>query len=383
MATSKITKREIETCKRRSQSTGTVMFLWDDELKGFGVRVSPSGKVSWIVKKSLGTGGRKAKVIKHVFGDYETTPLDQARDQAIALIGSIRSGTDLNDSKRRTRRTELAVYESGKFKDVYETYHSRMSHPGRHWDEMKQRFQNQIIPAFGERTIIANITKREIRNFIETTEETHPGAARRHFAALSPFFKWCVERELIAVSPMIGLTPPRVSTPRDRVLTDLEIKNFWTATDTLGWPFGPMCKMLLLTAQRRDEVAGMKWCELDLANATWTIPKARTKNSKEHTIHLNPQALAVLATIEKQESPYVFTTTLTTHASGYSVAKLRLDEIMQTIMGTEETLTPFRIHDLRRTAATGMARLGFMPHVIERVLNHVSGVTGGGNPPAG
>jgi integrase len=155
---------------------------------------------------------------------------------------------------------------------------------------------------------------------------------------------------------------------RDRVLTPEEIKSFWSATAFDPF-YGPFHRVLLLTAQRREEVAGMRWSELDVEKATWTIPKERTKNGKEHLVHLSPQALACLPV--RGDSAFVFASAKGKGSiSGYSDAKERLDAIMQ-------PQNPWRVHDLRRTAASGMAALGFQPHIIERVLNHISGAQGG------
>jgi integrase len=113
----------------------------------------------------------------------------------------------------------------------------------------------------------------------------------------------------------------------------------------------------------------MRWSELDIPGGTWSIPSARTKNGKEHIVHLSPQATAELSALEKQNSEFVFTGTGKTPISGFSKAKRELDNALP--------IEAWRVHDLRRTAASGMARLGSEPHVIERVLNHVSGATGG------
>ena len=115
----------------------------------------------------------------------------------------------------------------------------------------------------------------------------------------------------------------------------------------------------------------MQWSELDLRARTWTIPKERTKNGKEHLVHLSPQALTIINGLQQIEGcPFLFSTTYDTPISGYGKAKLKLDSMMPDVPA-------WRVHDLRRTAASGMAALGFQPHVVERVLNHISGAQGG------
>lgn len=385
MPTLKLTKREIESARSKASRACSAVILWDQDLKGFGCRVATSGRASWLVKKMLGAGGREAKTVKYVFGDYEEMNLDKARDEAIRLIGEIRSGVDLSQRKRQVRSEQHKVQQSGAFRSVVELYLQRNTQPGRFWPELAGRFEREIIPKIGKDTPIVSITKTDIRHLIETKEDTHPGAARTLFEALRPFFKWCVERDIITSSPMQDLSPPPVPEARDRVLTDAEVHSFWSATEAMGWPFGPLYQLLLLTAQRRDEVAGMRRSEIDLAKAEWLIPSERTKNGKEHLVHLSPQAVSIIQNLlisgshnqrygisdsSRAVTDLIFTTTGTTSLSGFSRAKLALDGIMT-------PAKPWRIHDLRRTAASGMASLGFQPHIVERVLNHVSGAQGG------
>jgi integrase len=270
---------------------------------------------------------------------------------------------------RSVRRSDEAL-NAAKLGEVVELYLKRHSKPGSYWIEIRRKFDVEIIPELGKDTPVTEITKSDLRALIEAKQDKNwHGAARYLFATLRPFFKWCAERDLISKSPLEDISPPKPLASRDRVLTDAEIVTFWKATESDPL-FGPFYRLLLLTAQRREEVGGMQWQEVDRVTSTWTIPKQRTKNAKEHVVHLSPQALAVLDALPRQERGYVFTTTGTTPISGYGKAKARLDGVMG-------ELPEWRVHDLRRTAASGMAALGFQPHIIERVLNHVSGATGG------
>lgn len=140
--------------------------------------------------------------------------------------------------------------------------------------------------------------------------------------------------------------------------------------------------MLLLTAQRRDEVAYAEWGEIDLGNKTWTIPRAKAKNGRAHEVHLSPAAIDVLTSIPKVGDDLLFTTTGTTPVSGFSRAKERMRAAMlaakRAELGASASAVPeWTLHDLRRTAATGMARLNFPPHVVDKVLNHASGTIKG------
>jgi integrase len=303
--------------------------------------------------------GRKGGVERVVFAQYPSTGVDGARREARTLLG-----TD-GDLARRKRRERSPTFGS-----AVEKYLQRRSVPGRFWKELGSRFENQIIPAIGKNTQLGGIRKADLDDLIETKRSTHPVAARTLYEALRPFFKWCVSLDLIDKSPLEGLPVPAAPESRDRTLSDQEVRIFWAATN-MHPVFGPLYRLLLLTAQRREEVGAITWSELDLGAAVWVIPRERTKNGKAHLVHLSCQALEVIAQVHKIDGcPYLFSTTHTTPISGYGRAKAKLDEHMGDV-------PPWRVHDLRRTAASGMAKLGFQPHIVERVLNHVSGAQGG------
>lgn len=323
--------------------------------------------MSWQFQHWIGgQGGRPSRL---AFAHYPPTKIGEAREQAEKLRGEATSGIDVVSRRKQLRANQREALGAITVKEAWEKYYKRRSVDGRYWSELKSRFENEIIAKLGAETKVASLTKAQLRSMIEDKEETHPVAARTMFEALRPFFKWCVERDAITVSPLGSLKPPPLPESRDRILSDDELRVFWKATSGM-FLWGPFYRLLLLTAQRREEVGAMQWCEIDRKTLTWTIPGARTKNGKEHTVHLSPQAWSILKDLPRLKSDYVFTTTLTTPIQGYSKAKRQLD-------GLTKLSSPWRVHDLRRTAASGMAKLGFQPHVIERVLNHVSGAQGG------
>jgi integrase len=196
--------------------------------------------------------------------------------------------------------------------------------------------------------------------------------ANRVFAQLRKMSGWALSRGLIERSPCEGIDKPSSETKRDRVLDDRELALVWRACDVIGFPFGPMTQLLILTGQRRGEVAGMAYSELDLEGALWTLPAERVKNKRQHKVPLSPQALALLSNMPRIVGyPFVFSTTGETAASGFSNAKEHLDRVLATL--NPQPLEPWTMHDIRRSLASGMARLGVQLHVIERCLNHVSG----------
>lgn len=202
--------------------------------------------------------------------------------------------------------------------------------------------------------------------------------ARHTRNALSGLFAWAHRQRLVEANPALTVAAPSLPASRDRVLTADEIRWLWNALSGMG-PFERALKVLLLTGQRRDEVGGMLWGELG-ENGEWHIPKERTKNKLAHVVPLPPAALALIEQ-EEANGNYVFTTTGRSPISGWSKTKRKLDEKMlvlaQTEKGKEFKIPPWRIHNLRRTAVTGLAELRIPPDVIEQIVNHVSGSRGG------
>jgi len=232
---------------------------------------------------------------------------------------------------------------------------------------------------------IAGISRRDVIDLVDGIIARGVGIqANRTLARLRALFNWAVEKDRISASPADRLKLPIKERARNRVLTDEEIRWFWQPCGEIGWPFGPLFLLLLLTAQRRDEVGGMRWSEVDVDKQIWTLPRQRAKGDREHEVHLSDAAVDVLRSLPRIASNsigqdgLVFTTNGRTSVSGFGNAKRRLDLIMaearrQSLGLSERTKIPdWRLHDLRRTAATGMARLNFPPHVVDKVLNHVS-----------
>jgi integrase len=187
-------------------------------------------------------------------------------------------------------------------------------------------------------------------------------------AALSRLYEWGLARRLVTHNPAPGATKDHHHTVRDRVLNHDEIKRFWSACDAVGWPAGPLFKLLLLTGQREVEIGGMCWSELDLDKRQLNLPDSRTENGKAHTVHLSEMAMAIIEQLPRVDGcDYVFGTTSRGPFRSYASNRQRI----QKLMGAETT--DFVTHDLRRTAATLMAELGIAPHVADKVLNHTGG----------
>jgi integrase len=365
MARTKLTARLIETLRKQATAEQRDVFRWDTEPRGFGVKITAQGYVSWLVQKWVGgrDGGAKRIVIGHM---SSAMPLEKARSEAAIVIGDVhKSGiAAIVSQKQQLREQAREALRAMKLGEAVETYFKRRSEPGRFWSELRTRFNNEIVPVLGKDTAVASIVKADIRRMIDAKEDKFPVAARTMFEALRPFFKWCVERDIIPTSPIADMKAPPLQKSRDRVLTDDELRDLWNATVDFRI-YGDFYRLLLLTGQRREEVGGMRWSELDLNEGLWTIPGERTKNGKAHVVHLSPLAVSILRGLDASRD------TVFRISGNYSRGKALLDARMSA------STKPWRVHDLRRTAASGMARLGCQPHIVERVLNHVSGAQGG------
>ena len=223
--------------------------------------------------------------------------------------------------------------------------------------------KRRLLPKWGNRRV-QDITKRDVLDLLDGIVDRGGGlSANRVLAAIRKLFNWAVQRGIVTASPAGGIKAPLPEISRDRFLNDDETRWFWLACDKLAYPFGSMAKLLLLTGQRRDEVSGMIWGEIDLDKALWTIPGGRTKNDLPHEVSLSDAALSVIASLPriKSDKGYLFTTNAETHVSGYSRAKGMLDKAMLDIArderGQDVEIPRWTFHDLRRTAVSGMARL--------------------------
>ena len=234
---------------------------------------------------------------------------------------------------------------------------------------------------------LADVSRRDVNLLLDDiVERGAPIAANRVLAIFRKFCKWAVSREIISHSPCEGVLARSTETPRDRVLDDRELRLIWNAANTLGWPYEAIVKLLLLTGARRGEVVGMRWAEVDFERKLWSLPADRVKNKRPHTLPLPSLALAILQALPRIENRDGLVFPARTKrgknigpVSGFSKAKRRLDHAIAELVVAEgsPSLPQFGLHDLRRSVASGMAKLGVDLHVIERCLNHASGSFGG------
>jgi integrase len=357
--------------------------IWDKLLPGFGLRVTENDVRTYFVMYRIGFGeGRKQR--RYRLGDAKLMSLGEAREAARSALNKVVRGSDPAEDRVPVQGVQVAPDSFAAAATAYLDRYARVNTRPSTYRETKRIFDVDLIPAWGARSI-ATVTRRDIHAMLNAIADRGAEVqANRVLARLRTFFNWAVDKEYIPASPAARMKPPTRERPRDRTLGEDEIRWFWQATGKLGWPFGPLLRLLLVTAQRRDEVAAMAWSELDLERRVWSIPREKAKNDRAHDVALSELALEVIAELPKTDQRLVFTTNGKHPVSGFSRGKARLDFLVGKLRRQELGLPkdegdfdPWILHDLRRTAATGMAGLGVAPHVVDRILNHASGTIWG------
>lgn len=370
MATGKITKRAVDALK---PGPGDV-FLWDSDRRGFGVKCTPAGKLVYVLQYRM--GGRGSPVRRYTIGAHGTWTPDSAGKEAERLLILVAQGVDPAIEKKRGQREAVEL--------AFDVYADRFlkEYVKRVWKPRSYGFAESILrlhvkPALG-RTPLPSLNKKDV---IRLLDGLPAGAVRRNtFAVLHKLCAWAAERDDIPHNPLADMKAPPSVDSRDRVLNESEMVTFYNASQSISAPFGAFVRLLLITGQRRNEVAGLDWRELDRGKAQWLVPSARTKNGTENLLPLSALALAELDNLANgvvwPRRGLLFTTNGKTPISGFSKAKRALDEAMLTTEQLDDpdaVIDPWRLHDLRRSMATHMQALGVPGEVIEACENRLAG----------
>ena len=352
----------------------------DGKVAGLFFITQPSGATSWALRYRANGGASR----KLTLGSFPSLDLKAARRAAEEARGKIARGEDPAAANRASRAAAKAEREgeTDLVENVVDKFVERYAKAQtRDWRETKRLLEKNAVSKWKGRQL-STITPPQIHDLLdEITDRGAPIGANRVLAQLKVLGVWAVERGIIEKSPFEGIKPPASERgrARERVLSDDELTIVWKAAYSIGWPFGPIVRLLILTGARRDEVAQMEWREVDIDRAVWTLPASRSKNRREHTIPLSDTVLDVLRSLPRiDRSGFVFTTNARTPVSGFSKAKPALDRAMAELAGERAPPIPaWVLHDLRRTVATNLQRLGVRLEVTEAVLNHVSGSRAG------
>jgi len=356
----KLTAQLAEGLKLQHGEADRIWF--DDAVPGFGLRVRQTGSRSWIFQYKIG-----GKTRRLVIGQASAIKLGRAREIASEHYAKVKLGRDPGAEKR------LQVLQSshtfGGLAAKYLEQQQGALRPGsfreisRHLETHSASLYRLPVDTVDQRTIAERLSGIEKNSGAVT--------ANRVRASMSAMFSWGMKEGLVLANPVAN-TNKREEKTRDRVLVDAELRAIWRSLDDRY--YGNIVKLLMLTGQRLNEIAGLRWSEIDFDRGLISLPGTRTKNARPHELPMSSQVRTLLSAqpkidgrdsiFGKRKAPY----------SGLSRCKAELDT---RIAASGRALAPWVLHDLRRSVATGMAELGIQPHVIEAVLNHVSGHKGG------
>jgi integrase len=325
---------------------------FDQDLPGFGIRLrAGSRREVWCVQyERMGVARRLT------LGTGAILDPDQARKKAKEELAKVTLGGD-PQAKRDEERAKAKILLRGIIDRYLDSSKSKLRPNS--FEQTERYLLNSWKPLHG--FPIHRIERKHVAIRLGELERQHSVAAARARSALSALFSWAIAQGIVDSNPVMGTAKPKDAMPRDRVLTDAELAQVWDACRDDD--YSRVVKLLILTGQRRDEVGAMTQAELNRDTGQWLIPANRTKNARPHLLSLPQAAWAIIDTVPRQKE-YLFGRGQGGFA-GWTTGKLALDERLD--------IAPWVVHDLRRTVATGLANLGVLPHVIEALLNHVSG----------
>lgn len=406
MAKAPITKRTVDAAKPGKAE----YVVWDDggkeTVKGFGLKVTPAGGKVYLYQYRLARPGKAAQTTprKYTIGRHGDFTPDQARNRAQELAAMVAQGIDprqleldaftAQDDAKRLAMEKARIDAELTFEKVAARWLAEyeLGRRPRSYGQAKLVINKHLMPNLRGKPL-PSITRADLQAVLDGIPPRQQASRRTVYAYASIFWGWALQRGDIAENPIPTMAKPKAVKARDRVLSDDELITIWRATETLRAPLGAFYRVLLLTGQRREEVAGMAWAELDRASATWIIPARKAKNGVAHIVPLAPAvveeldrlALAVQVKAKDKEQDAkrwpkagpVMSIRGTVALSCFSQAKTLLDAEIAKARTDAGSIRPWRVHDLRRTMATGFQRLGVRFEVTEATLNHVSGAKGG------
>jgi integrase len=355
----------------------------DGHTRGLFYVLQPTGAASWAYRYRFA-----GKTKKLTLGPYPALDLKASRQMASEAAQTLARGDDPATAKQVAKATaRTAAVEAKRAaepeRDLIEAVaisfverYAKKQTREKSWRETERILAREIVEPWRGRRLSA-IRRADIHELLDRiVDRGAPIVANRTLSALRRMCSWAIERGLVEASPCDKVRAPAAETSRDRVLTDDEIRVAWAAFEGVGWPSGSVAQMLLLTGQRLREVGEARWSEIDLAAKTWTIPKERAKNGVAHEIPLSEAALRILDALPRVEAGrrpagFIFTANGHSAVSNFSHAKDAFDKAIEATVGAP--MPHWTLHDLRRSAASGMAGLGIAPHVVEAVLNHKGG----------
>jgi len=343
----------------------------DSEVRGFGLRVSETGQKTFIlIARYPGSPNPTRRAI----GEYPSLSLEKARERARRWRDLVGQGIDPKAEEERLKRIELRKQQTT-FAAVAEDYLERHVKGQRRASDSEREIRKELIAPLGERPI-ASITREDVVLLVDSVaRRPAPYLAHIVLGHARSLFNWAINRGTygLETSPCDRVKPAALigpKQPRQRVLSDAELAALWHGSEELGYPFGPLYQLLVLTGARKSEVAGARWGEFNLPKKIWTVPPERFKSNASHLVPLSDAAVSIIEALPRfTKGDHLFTTTYGEKPiSGFSKGKDRLDKLMVEQLGS--TPSPWVIHDIRRTVRTRLASLRIPDLVAEMVIGH-------------
>jgi integrase len=349
--------------------------IWDTIVPGFGVRVTDKGQRTFILAQRF--DGKS--YTRRALGEYGELALEAARTKARRWLEMVKGGIDPKADEQKRRLEHLRKQENT-FAAVAEEFIKRHVSKTRKAVEVERDIRREFVARWAARPI-TDITRHDVMAVIDAAvDRGAPYQAHNLLGYIKRLFNWAISRGTYGLenSPCDRLRPLDAigkKAMRSRVFTDAEWKAFWTATERMGYPYGPMFRLLALTGQRKSEVAEAQWSEFDLAKKLWTIPAERMKADAAHVVPLTPDAIAILESLPRfKKGDHLFSTDFGVKpVNGFSKAKVKFDAVMSAARREDDAkakLPPFVIHDIRRSMRTGLSALPVPDLVRELVIAH-------------
>lgn len=365
----KLSDRKLKALKPADE--GKRYEIMDTEVSGLGIRVTDKGKQTFIL---LARYPGSSNPTRRALGEYPTDSLSDAREKARQWRKWIDKGKDPKDEEEALRLAELRK-KADTFDVAVEAYIKRVLPKQRRGEIVAKELRDTFSSRWKGKAI-TSIDRRDVLEIVnEVVDRGAPYQARNLLGHVRAFFNWAIEAGDygLETSPCDRIRPKYVigeRAPRDRVLNDAELRALWNVSDSIGYPFGPLVQLLMLTGVRKTEASGAQWPEFDLKAKRWTVPSERFKSKSTHLVPLTDDAVMLLKALPSfTKGQYVFSTSFGLKAvTGFAKAKERIDQLMQGELG--KAFAPFRLHDVRRTVRTRLAGLRVADEVAEMVIGH-------------
>lgn len=366
MTRNRLTDRKLQSLKRKDKRYEVM----DSDVPGFGVRVSEVGQKSFIL---IARYPGSSNPTRRALGEYPSLSLSEARERANDWRALIRKGIDPKAEESRLRREELRKHATT-FASVADDFIERHVKGQRKTADTEREIRKELVAHWADRPV-TSIAREDVIALVETiARRPAPYTAHIVLGHARSLFNWAINRGSygLETSPCDRIKPTTLigaKEARQRVLSDVELAAIWKSSETLGYPFGMIYQLLLLTGARKSEMSDARWREFDLKKKMWTVPPERFKSNASHLVPLSDAAIAVVETVPHfTKGDHLFTTSYGEKpVSGFSKAKTRLDALMGEQL---EAITPWVIHDIRRTVRTRMASLRISDLVAEMVIGH-------------